>query len=580
MYYAVPLKYRYNAASRSYRRDDTIADNEAYIFVYVTKQTLDVKWDHTGVAYTYKGGIVYTSATVSTPDEANKTEVTLNVPIRINSNKAVSVSFADYGFCHSNVFTINPYDTTVNGKFFARNATYTGQRYSKDDKGNYVEDEEGIYKLDEGEYVELSYAELGNYTYFPSQMTITLADSTTKLVNIEWDFSGVTVNYAGGTFTAFAYINQSGEYDFERADETVNEIGVQKIKVTINVVDGSAKSIAAASENVLKSYTGYIGSTSALTNANAVNPYEYVVPTMPTTLTVKLDDGSPKTYTEGANVNSLTWSYSTFKPNYQGGITKILAILKGEDGSIQKVDINFKVQKMEVNNVASTGYTSSVTNGLAATAFTVNPYDGTTLTLPTSYTATFNVYNPVVDNTTGKVTFNDTPSTTTTKTFSYVIVSMPTALTYYIKDGKWASDGDGKEATIQFANQERINVTIEVASTVAITSEPSLTASSSTLTTKVTVSGKSVPVVWYGTATVYALNGTTVVATYKVTLSSNKASMTPPSIAGRKVTYNLKAYVGAVVNKNGAVVTTKKVGDAEVPVGQYVTGNKSFTING
>ena len=655
-YYVKPLTYRYNSTNRTYKLDDTVSDEEAYIFVYVVKQTLNVEWDHTGVAYTYKGGIVYTSAKVSTQDDDNKTEATIRVPIRISNAKAQSVDFAStednattgrfftlvfeedtegsyvgtkYKATQSNTgkykkdddlggyvkiasnesytgqrysieidssgtlkiaykfnkaFDINPYDSLVKGDFFERISNFEGTRYAKQEDGTFKEDEKGAYKKVDDEYVELSYAELGNYKYFPNVAKITLSDGREMNVPVQWDFSGVNVSYAGGAFTALAYINNDGGYDYERADGTKNEVGAQKVKVAVNVQNGTVQEIVTSVTNAGSEYNYNLANIDGIIykTDSYINPYEYVEPTMPNMLRVKVLSSTntivTKDYKVGAKTNSLTWNFSTFRPTYQGGVTNVTALLVGEDGSTQKLEIPFRVFKMEVKKIASSAYTTNITNGYADTNYTINPYDGTTLALPTSYTATFATYKPTLDGN-NKVT-GFTATTDKSKTFSYVIVSMPTALTWDVTSSGITSEGDGKEATIQFANQERIGVKLAVASTISITSEPSLTASASTLTTKVTISGKSVPVAWYGTATVYATNGTTIVATYNVTFSSNASTMAPTSVKGRKIVYNLKAYVGTVVNKNGNVVSTTKVGDADVPVGQYVTGNKSITVNG
>ena len=631
------ITYSYDPATRTHTKSDV----GEYIFIYVTKQTLNVKWNNNDVEYTYKGGVVYAEATVSTKEANNLSEQTINVPIRFTNVKATEVTFAGvsqhsgYDLTHSfydtdhNTFTINPYNTYVDGDYFARIPTYSGTRFAKQDDGSFKEDTKGTYKLVDGNYEELSYTELGHYKYFPSKAKITLGDGSELTITVEWDFTGVPVTYAGGNFTAIANINADGEFDIDRDNDTTNEVGVQKIKIAVKVIDGTVKDIADSSEAELLTKTGYINSSTY------VDPYDFVEPTMPTTLTVKIVDPDnesnliEKTYRQADD--SLVWSFSTFRPSYKGGITKVTALLVGEDGNTQKYEINFKVYKMTVKNIeSSSSYTWSSTvgvskAGVADSDFTVNPYDGKTLKLPTSYNVTFETYAG-----TDKLADDDPVNS---KSFSYVIVSMPTSLTFEVSGGVWTSEGDGKIATIQFSNQERIEVKLKLDSTTAISASTSITEisgaavsgvtastltgqvgnSATTLPTTVKIGGKTMPVVWYGTAKVYINNNTTTkVAEYDVVLSSNGDTVTIPTIKGRVIVYTLRAAIGAVVDKNGQVVATKyedvakrykrnadgsyvednvngtykKVGDNKyepldiIPAGLYVTGTKNVSVTG
>ena len=120
--------------------------------------------------------------------------------------------------------------------------------------------------------------------------------------------------------------------------------------------------------------------------------------------------------------------------------------------------------------------------------------------------------------------------------------------------------------------------TVAVSASAAKTAIGSISSSATQLPTKITISGTSVPVAWYGKVQVYATDGTTVIATYNTTLSSNGNYVTVPTIKGRKMKYTLYAYAGVVVNKNGSIVTTKQqdiAGDkyTKVSEGNYVLDN-------
>ena len=478
-------------------------------------------------------------------------------------------------------FVINPYD--VNGDYFARFTKESIVRYRLVD-GKYVENQYGNYKKDGDKYVELEEEEYGEYVYFPSKVRITLADGeTTKDVPVTWDFSGVTVTYEGGDFKAVAIINENGDFDFARDGETKNELGTQKIKVDVTVKNGKAKSIAVETE--FKKLPGYIGGTNDGVD-DFINPYNYIVPSMPKTLTVNLEEGT-KTYTVGAKTNSLTWSFANFRPSYQGGVTKITAILVGEDGNAQKFDVNFLVYKMTVSHIESTGTRSTVANyrlntdvtsGHADSNYTIDPYAGLSLALPTAYSVIFSSYEPVASDGkfTGEFVVNTANTGINTKSFSYAIVTMPTNLTYSVTEGGTISSSSGLKATIQFSNQERISVTLEVTEK-AYCGTKSPTANASTLQVKI----DGVPVAWYGTANVYDAGGTNVVATYNVVFTSysneTSATMTTPSIKGRKIVYVLRPAVGVVVNKNSTVVKTKTQNFLDEPAEQRtktVSGKK------
>jgi len=616
-YRLVPNTFELNAKARTYStwtEDPLNPEKEQYVFVYVTKQLLDVEWNLDDISYTYKGGISYAKATIASPSDENKCETTISVPVRFVNERATSYDFNGLATStdlqelyrvadadHDNdYFYIDPF-SALNGDFFARvNGTVpTSERYAEQEDGTYALDPNGLYKktvdeeTGEDKYVKLTYAEIGDYKYFPNMINIYIAGSDAPVtVPVEWDFSGVNVSYAGGTFTANAYINNDGRYDFAG-----NKVDAQRIRVTVEVENRTA--VKEVSD--LSSIKGYI------TNGEAINPYNYTEPVMPPTLSVKLASGDEYPFYVSGNDNyKLTWSFSTFRPNYKGDLTYVTAILVGPDGSAQKLKIPFKVYKMEASQIKAYDTStktvntsllnSAVSDGVVTNNFVINPYEADRINLPVAYSVDFKQYAPQIDDETNEFVGHSSTYSTVTEIFSYAIVTEPTTLTFNVASSgittnavRSASDYDS--ATIQLSNQERLTIGYTVASTASITSTPTLTASATTLTTKTTVGTyNNVPVVWFGWANVYSSNKTdaVVVARYRVVLAGadGAASIAPPSIAGRKIVYELYAAVGAVVNKNGKVMAmvdgTAATDSAgyEIPAGQNYSTMRSVTVYG
>ncbi|MGN0744881.1 MAG: Ig-like domain-containing protein [Christensenellales bacterium] len=603
----------YDASATSYKDQD---GNDLYIFIYVATQTLDVTWDASGADYSFKGGNTTVKANVASKVVGNSANANVNVVVHINDMRSASAEFgasdlnattgkffnADY-----NGFIIDPYTSE---QIFDRVSGYDGNRYEKTSTAagtTYVRNNlDGVYKLVDGEYVELTDAELDRkYVNFPSTITVTFADGSSKSLPITWDFSGVNVTYAGGEYTAQAIINYEGEYDFGKsgaADDKLNEVGVQKIKVAVKVLDRSAQSADSTTENQFKALVGYVDTT--LTgDSKYVNPYDYKKPTMPTTIKlnvrkaevaggVQTDETEVRTYTtiEGNGDGLLVWSFDEFRPSYLGGVINMIAKLIDKDGTVQEYRVPFLVKKMLANKLAATNgtYTSTVSNGIAATKFSLNPYSTTSQTMPFAYNVTFDVYTPSYDKTTGEVSFA-TAATTTTFNFNYVIVSMPANTTYTISSSGITTSADGANATLQLGAQERITVTIEQVNKNVGVSSVSISQSGNTLPMSYTTGGVNMRVVWFGTAEVYDILGSKV-ATYAVMFSSVDSTFTLPASSDRKIVYRLVAAVGTVVDSNGTVVTTRKadandvddIGLGVVSVGQtipqYQAKTDVFTI--
>ncbi|MDE5602099.1 MAG: hypothetical protein K2J16_06345 [Clostridia bacterium] len=587
------VKYDNNA--RTYSDE---SGNSLYVFTYVATQTLGVEWDVSGANYNYKGGNVYVKANVTSPIDGNKCNLTVNVIVHVTESMASSYSFGTLSLTpdertfltsDNKTFKIDPYG---NLNLFERvGGTYSGDLYAKGLDDKFVLSKNGTYKkVGEDEYEELTREELGEYKYLPKTIEVVRADGVKVVMPITWDLSGVTVNYAGGSFTANALINEDGAYDYERVEGgTKNSVGTQKIQVAFNVVNRTA---VTTYDNL--SSTGMVGYVYVNSNGGVtlntsgtsyryIDPYDWKVPTMPDELKVvnasSNGNGDYKTFyvTEPATKNAyyggtLVWSYGKYRPSYLGGVIYITAMLTGADGSTQSFDIPFLVARQLVTKLTSqagtaNGYTANsyVSNvdstGKAATNYTVNPYNPNYQTLPTAYKVNLNVYNPTLTRVDGKdvVTFPASASSTITdKSFNFVTVSMPANATWNKNSSnQLVYSMAGKNATIQLGSQQRITVTVS-ASTHASISMPSLSVSgnATTLTAKSGSGTSAKPIVWYGKAYVYDITGNRIEAAVPVMFSSTGDTITLPTYGVRKVVFKLYAVVGAVVNANGDVITT------------------------
>ena len=288
----------------------------------------------------------------------------------------------------------------------------------------------------------------------------------------------------------------------------------------------------------------------------------------------------------------------------------VTAKLIGIDGNVQEYKIPFLVQKMEATAIKeaetivgtdgvtklttkSGGYSSNVVSGVASTSFSLDPNNPSKLSMPFTYIATFNVYNPTYNAADGTVEYPTTASSTTDIEFFYAIVSMPADEQYTVTASGITTSASGNTATIQLGDQERISVTVvQINANLAPTiSSASGLHSGTTLNTTTTVNGQRVNVVWFGTAEVYSASDNTLAASYAVMFSSAGTSLTLPTSADRKIVYKLYAAVGTVVDSNGTVVTTQKATQAfanshsavqagqTIPVYQAVSSLETITWN-
>ncbi|MDE6302127.1 MAG: hypothetical protein K2M36_00870, partial [Clostridia bacterium] len=361
---------------------------------------------------------------------------------------------------------------------------------------------------------------------------------------------------------------------------------------------------------------GYLNvETGAIGNGSNgyINAYDYTMPNMPTSLAFVTASSSEDTqyqykyFYENPTASqktyayyggTLKWSFSKFRPSYEGGVIYVTALLTGNDGNTQEFDIPFLVDRRYVyymytpssSPASLTGYADTngylyTTSGLTTEReFEINPNNGKTLTLPTSYYVQFKLTEPTYNtsstaaNIEGRLTWT-AKANTSAELYRYTIVSMPanTSWTFPNSGDGATSDIDGKYASIQINSQQRLTVKLKVATNARLTTTPTasnLGVSSTTnnyrLNTTYTYNSTTYKVVWYGVAKVYTLSGA-IEAAFPVMFTSSGTTVDLPRYAHRKVEYVLYACIGAIVDINGNVVTTTTA---------TANTGTSFTYNG
>ena len=591
--------YSYNRTNRAYFRytgavaydsdERTYKDvngNDLYIFVYVTTQSLSADWDTFGASFGYRGGNVPVKANVSS--KVNGFKSTLEVITRVESGKMQSFDFgssltANHGKFYDKVnnrFVIDPF---ANGNAFERSGSkmYKGTKYTLLVDGvTFVEDNvNGTYKKVGNQYIELTYQELGEYTYFPNYIYIKGEGATSSVrVPIEWDMSGVNFSYAGGSFYAYAVINANGEFDYGVEDYT-NSLGVQRVRVEVVISDRTITGMASNTE--LNSLKGYANATSK----TYINAYDYKLPEMPNVLRLYTAGNKAVNFYERGVSNSdadyagvLSWSYNKFRPTYEGGAIFVTANLTGADGSTQSYDIPFLVDRRYVHHIMSNtsgvsfnAYVNNDGNAFTNTTFTipanfqVDPNNGNTLSLPSSYNVTFRVQTPTYNVSTGDITWSatTTQADSAATLFRYVIVSMPAGLKWNIGSSGITTPDSSYNATIQIRSQQRITVPVTIKSSFAVSGvtltnlDVSTSGWRDTLPTSYTYNGNKVKIAWYGKADIYRVGSTTAIeATYPVIFTSNNDTVELPTQGIRRVRYRLYAAVSTVVDVNGSLLAT------------------------
>ncbi|MEG2273924.1 MAG: hypothetical protein RSC44_01185, partial [Clostridia bacterium] len=294
------------------------------------------------------------------------------------------------------------------------------------------------------------------------------------------------------------------------------------------------------------------------------------------------------TFTTNGIYNKLQWSVSKFRPSYRGGVIYVTAMLTGADGNRQPYDIPFLVYKKVANNILSLDPFRAIGNettgstvaedGKVAKTYNIDPYNTKSHELSTTYRVTFTTSTPTFVN--GKIEYPLPNNPDTTTDYNYTAISMPATHKLTVDANGATAKQPDFVATIQLGSQQRLSVNVQVNTqklSAPITAFPSGTsfydAAHKRLTTRMTLGGlTNISIVYFGTAMVYANDGTTVVATYPVTFASDSTYFYPPTMNGRMVVYKLHAAIGALVDIYGSVLETKVATEADVVAGFVTKG--------
>ena len=557
-------RYDYDESTRTY---SLVKDGE-YVFVYTAADTITVsRWDHAGLTYTYAGGVRNTSAVIKQSADTN--EVSVSVPLNFENTTAKDIIFGADDFKESaNVRKVT--EGEGESAVVTRIAFATGGNFATDGTEggylNYFDIKTQTYHFDPFSGIKLS------EEFFPKTATLVTADGKQIAgVGIKCDFATIGMDYQGGTYTLTIEVSP---VEIGRNDAAA---GKEETKLTIKKQTVRKAMAQVVSHNV----TGLSDDKNTVITdlqKEIINPYDFSMVSfknkLPDTLAVNYDNGNLQTYSEADASYKLEWKTSTMKVNYLGGIAELTALLTGPDGSTQEYAIEFNVYRVLVTKIegikgGTEGFTfgtevGSTTFGVSNETHTINPYDAATQSLPKGYKVYFSKYT-YADGTFAKVDGGDY-----TTDYSYIAVAMPTTLNMTVDLAKTGGEG---RAALQIGNGQRLSIKLSVPA-VKLTDTTTSLKAGTTLTTKTTVNGYSVYVVWHGTATV-KYNGDASEAKYYVTFASTEETYTIPKIADRSVEYNLTPYVGAVIDAAGRVLDTEtvNVGTAESP--RYITVPKA-----
>ena len=319
------------------------------------------------------------------------------------------------------------------------------------------------------------------------------------------------------------------------------------------------------------------------TPSEYIDPYEFDLSAFRaeveqiTSVTVSINDeesGSvEKTFTtDGQGGYTLVWSFAGMAVNYLGGRVALIAQLTGPDGSTQNYEIDYLVTRKLVNNITGTkgGDWSSDVNttvgsdlGRASTTYAIDPFTPYTQSLPTGWSVTFTLSNPVLE---GGVVTDWTDAGTEEQSYSYITTIMPSTAAMTAEN---AANGkpDAGDVTMQIDGGQRIRIPVSITGK---TTSANPTSSGNVLQSKV----DGVTVVWHGTVSISYNNGNNT-ATYDVTFSDpTGADITVEAIEGRTASYTLTPYIGAVINAAGKVLDW----NGDVPAANRIGTTVSFSV--
>lgn len=536
-----------------------------YYFIYGAKDTLETReltWDHSGISYNYNGGLRRTSASVN----ANGITGTVTVPIWIVSGRIQSVDalyFNEDGQDGSLAV-----DSTLSVDPFA-----------------------GI------DLTALAAEGSEHYKYFPSSVDVTTTDGC-KIsgLGVTWSNLGSIRNtYRGGVYSARltvpAVTSEDGATSYVAAQGFTAPSFVQVIERTAEDTGTDGRGLWVVSNtNGVDAPFRTEGSVLAVgyadqgTATSYIDPYEFDLSAFRTAVEAITEvsvyiSGISERVTFGvtgtdsaASGYTLVWSFAGMAANYLGGRVALIAQLTGPDGSTQNYEIDYLVTRKLVNNITGTkgGDWSSDVNttvgsdlGRASTTYAIDPFTPDTQSLPTGWSVTFTLSNPVLE---GGVVTDWTDAGTEEQSYSYITTIMPSTAAMTAEN---AANGksDAGDVTMQIDGGQRIRIPVSITGK---TTSANPTSSGNVLQSKV----DGVTVVWHGTVSISYNNGNNT-ATYDVTFSDpTGADITVEAIEGRTASYTLTPYIGAVINAAGKVLDW----NGDVPAANRIGTTVSFSV--
>ena len=452
------------------------------------------------------------------------------------------------------------------------NATDGMVYFRKDGGSNYVNLVTGEFHfdplsgIDPFEQVTLTFPVVGEmtvYKWFPLSVSVTTKGGLTNTnLYVGWTLSDFVFNFEGGSFKAIVNLKETS------MNGGTNVIPEQRFTPSDNNVvvkerEVSAVNTTEADYGALAALTGFAG------NGTYIDPYNFDIAVFRRAVgdigSLKFTlGGSEYVFSADSKEYNLSWDYSRFSVTYLGGAVYLTALLTGPDGSTQTYSFTFLVTRVLVNQIVATkggtvdlgasvnfSINTDVTSanlGVATSNHNIDPFVPKSQSLPKGWTVNFTASNP--DYVDGVVTGGWTSTSYASLSKDYIAVSMPKI------DWTWDMVTGGKTigyATMQIENGQRlkINVTVTARGTAAPATKPTATTKGSlySLQTSVKVGDSVYSVVWVGTASVMGSGNT-----YDVTFASAGSEYVIQRKGQRKVTYNLTAYVGAVIDANGNVL--------------------------
>lgn len=536
-----------------------------YYFIYGAKDTLktsELTWDHSGISYNYNGGLRRTSASV----KANGITGTVTVPIWIVSGRIQSVD-ALY-------FNEDGQDGSL-----AVGSTLSVDPFA------------GI------DLTALAAEGSEHYKYFPSSVDVTTTDGCKiRGLGVTWSNLGSIRNtYRGGVYSARltvpAVTSEDGATSYVAAQGFTAPSFVQVIERTAEDTGTDGRGLWVVSNtNGVDAPFRTEGSVLAVgyadqgTATSYIDPYEFDLSAFRTAVEAITEvsvyiSGISERVTFGvtgtdsaASGYTLVWSFAGMAVNYLGGRVALIAQLTGPDGSTQNYEIDYLVTRKLVNNITGTkgGDWSSDVNttvgsdlGRASTTYAIDPFTPYTQSLPTGWSVTFTLSNPVLE---GGVVTDWTDAGTEEQSYSYITTIMPSTAAMTAEN---AANGkpDAGDVTMQIDGGQRIRIPVSITGK---TTSANPTSSGNVLQSKV----DGVTVVWHGTVSISYNNGNNT-ATYDVTFSDpTGADITVEAIEGRTASYTLTPYIGAVINAAGKVLDW----NGDVPAANRIGTTVSFSV--